>query len=320
MKFKLKGLTAQNEKIELSKPVWFEHLIENFGATIKFKFFFLKPIPYEITQLIIQKNEEPPQTFIVDQLEQLNRKNKPAIFTLTVSSPLNFIWQNYVKPEIFATLSVNELFEKFCKPFQIQSINPTLQNNTSTQTNFFTTLGMTYWDVVTLFFKKNFNTTIFINKNNQITTKFKNPNLNPITTNDPYLTSLKNLTDRTQILSTLLIQLPDSSANNFNEIAHENPVAEKLKINRTKFFKLPKHFTMLPKIGAQTIIDQHNASHKIIELQFAKILEPILWPGTIVELINRDQKLNLCVNSFYTALLNNGPITNIKFFMSSLII
>lgn len=318
MKFSLSGLTANNEKIELAKPIWFELLINNFGVNIYFKFFFSKPIPQKVVQLEVQIDSKPAQIFTIEKIIYIKKNKHPAVFEVYACSPINLVCQNFVTPENFDSLSVNTMFEKFCKPFQIKSISPNLQNHIPS--SFFTTLGMTYWDTITLFFKKNFNTTIFVDKNKQITTKFKSDNINALNTNDPFLTNFEAITDRTKLISNILVQFVDEHSNKFTELKHENKLAEELKINRTKFFKLPKQFSMLPKAGAKAIIDLQNAAHKIIKLKFAKIFKPVLFPGTTLQLVNSDgEKINVCVRSFYTALLKDGPVSKITLFYSDLI-
>lgn len=318
MNFKLEGFNTENEKIELSKPVWFEFLIGNFGTDVKYRFIFLKPIPNKISKLKIQLNNEQPQIFIVDKIKETyyNNKSKISSYELVVSSPISLIWQNFVQPETFEKLSVQNLFEKFCKPFKIESISQNLLN--CQPTNFFTTLGMTYWDVVCIFFRKVFNTTIFVNQNKQLTTKFKPQHTTQLSTSHPNLTLFKNLTDRTKLISTIMVQLPDDNSNSFIELKHSNIISEQLKINRIKYFKLPKQFDMLPNKGAKSIITKHNTSHKTIELEFAEILTP-LWPGSVVKLIDKNRTVDVCVSEFYCALLKNGPVSKIKLHLSELI-
>ena len=319
MKFKLKGLTTQNETINLPNPIWFEFLINNFGANVLYRFFFLKPIPDKITLVKVYLNNEHSQIFMVDRVcENIqNKKNRISTFELVLSSPINLIWQNYVQPETFEQLSINTLFEKFCKPFSIKSILPDLLN--SPPTNFITNLGMTCWDVVCLFFKKVFNVTVFVNQNKQLTTKFIPEHAVQLNTNNPNLTMFKSIIDRTKLISTIMVQLPDDDSNTFLKLKqNSNIISEQLKINRTKYFKLPKQFDMLPNKGAQAIVEKYATNHKIMVLEFSKILAP-LWPGSIVTLLDGSKKTDLCVSEFYCALLKTGPVSKIKFYHSDLL-
>lgn len=316
MKFKLEGIGSNDEPIKLEKPIWFEFLVDNFGTNINIKFMFLQPVSKNIVQLKIAVNDGPFHIFYVDKI-QLTVKNRKTMCILVASHPISLIWQNYVQPETFEKLTTQQLFEKFCQPFKIEKVDENLQN--CAPDKFFTTLGMTYWDVISLFFKKNFNTTIFINKQKQITTKFKPANSIVFNTNNPNLIQYKNFTDRTKILSETMVQLPDDEPNKFQKLKNTNTLAEQLKINRVKFFKLPKQFLMLSHNGAKTIFDRQNANYKTVELKFSKILEPI-YPGTIVDLDHNDEKISLCVNSFYSAMLKTGPVSKINFFYTNFLV
>lgn len=316
MKINLKFFDQNNNIVKTPNPVWFEHLICDQGTKREFKFTFADQISPQIQQIKIQFDDEPAQLFNVSIIEK-NYQHKKRFFSLTASHPLNLITQNNLPPQNWENFSLQTLFEQFCQPFQIKNIKTNLQ---TTQTiNFYTTLGMTNWDAIKLFFRKQLNCSVFIDKNNSITTKFIPAQPIIFNANDPYLTKIEHIENRDKLFSTILVQKFDDDPNIFSMLKIQNPSIQQNNVNKIKFFKVPSQYALMPNRGAQAIFDRINAKHKIMKLKFKKTMQPI-YPGTIIKFKDNNKTINMCVTSFATSITKEGSSTEIAMAYADLVV
>ncbi len=314
MNFKLIGITQNNEQINLPTPIWFSHTIDLYGTYINFKFTFTKTIPTNLVKVNIMFKNKNWQNFIVDKIQQTICENKSLVF-LTVSHPICYVWQNYVEPKQFNNLKVETFFKQFCEPFNIKSISPDLLNHKSD--SFFTTLGMTYWDVISLFFKKEFNISVFVNEEKKLTMKYAPIEPIKLNLNKLKLRNFNYVEDRTNLLSTIYVQQIDDLSNSYIKFKSDSYLAMQNKINRSKFFKIPSQFKMLPDKGALAIIEKHNANYKTLKIEISQLIDSI-FPGTIIEVEHNNFKNNMCVKSFSIEFNKLGALTKIELLFNDL--
>ena len=317
MEINLECFDKNNKIINSPKPIWFEHYIGEQGTKRIFQFTFIQPISTQIQKIKIQIDNDPVQMFIVDKFER-TQQHKKMVFTLTASHPIGLIAQNNLLPQQWDKFSIQTLMETFCKPFQIKSIKPELTLKSDQTIPFYTTLGMTNWDAITLFFRKEYNCCVYIDKNNSITTKYIPKPTIIFDSTDTNLVKIEQIENRAKLFSTIMVQKINDEPNAFSTLNLKNPSIEQNNIKRRKFFKVPAQYELMPNRGAQAIFDRINAKHKTVILKFTKTMQP-LFPGTIVKVTDNNKSKLMCINSFKTSTTSLGSFTEINLSYSDLV-
>lgn len=318
MNFKICAICDNKQTIMLPQPIWFCHTINNKGTNICFDFTFTEQIQTNIIKTKINwelDGSEHEETFLVDEIKTIY-SSKTKFFHLKLSHPVCYVWKNNVEPQNFTNFSSTDLLNNFCKPYNISLVKNFKNIQTS---SFLTTLGMTYWDAISIFFKKTLNSTVFLNNLKQVTPKFQTKKPNILNENKQYITHIEKIEDRTKLLSKIIIHQPDDKPEKFTISSGINQIALNKGIERTKFFNLPKQYSLFPNRGSQLLIDKYNADHKTIEIRLAKTIDAV-WPGSEIYFEDENSTIKLCVDSFQTSLTQQGPHTTIGLLYNDLII
>ena len=293
----LKGFDSKNNPIELSNILWYEHFIGKFGFEETFTIALSKDVPFSLTKVVVTKENKKESECFVDSIEIDANKNG-IFYIIKLKNIVCRLLENQVKPTIHKTFNLEKLLRRYTKNLNISCKIPNAFNIEIE--NFYVDIGMTAFDIIFFFFQITFKRYIFLNENKQLTFSFfpttqlyfgnylKN-SLNPI--NGIKYNSIRIVDDRSKLISDAFLKIVyENNESDFLNLTQENSYAIDCNIKRTKYSTVPQMWQVLPKNGAEFIVQKQNKkrfSYEIITFEKVDISPGMI--GKIKEIIdNKD--------------------------------
>lgn len=305
MKLELVGYDAKNKTLKLPKILSYQMHIGKRGSDIWFEFRFFENISSKLIKVDIYKENRKIYSCFVDKIERIS-SDQGEYFSLKIRSFICRIWQNQVNPIEHKNYSILSMIDKYCKPYGI--VKTKFPKNVSLD-SFYVELGMTAWDVLSIYCYKAFNTFSFINENFEIC-GYYSPKEEIIFDSQHFkYVNLIKCEDRSNIISRINIK-SNIGVSNFSEHC-DNIFAQCVGISRERYYKPPKQWSVLPKRGASYLMDCSAAKTHTYELTVAEHMD--IRPGMKIRLEGTDcytQEVDFSLGK-------RGPLTKIKLFNNS---
>lgn len=302
MKIKLKGYDIKNNIIELPKPLSYEMHFGEYGIDIWFSFKFTKEISSRLVKVdVIMENGKIYSCFV--DVIQRNLNKHGDYFFLKVRSVICRIWQNQVRPVEYKNYGVVAMFDKYVRPYGINKIK--FNTNKVSLNNFYVELGMTAWDVVSIYCKKAFDTYPIIDENFELG-GYYSPRRPIIFGTDIKYISLVKSEDRSRVISQVYIK---SGGLDFSEHCDDN-LATESGVERVRYYKAPKQWSILPDRGAKHLIHESGKQRYRYEIMLSEHID--IYPGMIAKIKGKIACRGNCyINDVHFSFNEKGPLTKI---------
>lgn len=302
MKVKLKGYDIKNNVIELPKPLSYEMHFGECGINIWFSFKFAKEISSNLVKVdVIIENGKVYSCFI--DLLQRSLNEHGDYFLLKVRSVICRIWQNQVRPIEYKNYGVVAMFDKYVRPYGINKLK--FNTNKVSLNNFYVELGMTAWDVVHIYCKKVFDTSPILDKNFELG-GYYHPSRPIIFGTDIKYLSLVKSEDRSRVISQVYVK---SSGLDFSE-QYSNTLALESGVERVRYYKAPKQWSILPNRGAEYLIYESGKKRYRYEITLSEHID--IYPGMIAKIKGKVACKGTCyISEVHFSFNEKGPLTKI---------
>ena len=305
MNLQLVGYDAKNNAVNLPKILAYEMHIGMRGSDIWFEFKFFENISHKLIKVDIYKENRKKYSCFIDKIEKIS-SNQGDYFLLKVRCFICRIWQNQVQPIEYKNYYILNMIDKYCKPYGI--FKTKFPSNVSLKT-FYVELGMTAWDVLSVYCYKAFNLFSFINEDFEICGCYS-PKKDIIFDSQHFkYIKLIQREDRSNVISKIHIKF-NNGISNFSEY-YDNVFAQKVGILREKYYQPPKQWSILPKRGASYLVDSNEMKRNTYEITVAEHVD--IHPGMKARVDGQE-----CYTyEVHFSLNEKGPITQIKLFNNS---
>ncbi len=303
MKVKLKGYDIKNNIIDLPKPLSYEMHFGESGTDIWFSFKFVTEININLVKVDVIKENGKVYSCFVDIIQR-NLNKHGDYFFLKVRSFICRIWQNQVRPIEYKNYSVVAMFDKYARPYGVNKLK--FNMNKVALSNFYVELGMTPWDVISIYCNKAFNTFPIIDENFELGSYYFPTKPIVFGTDIKYLSLIK-LEDRSNIISRVYIK--SESGLDFCDY-YSDSLAEEVGIDRVRYYKAPKQWSILPNRGAKYLIYEYGKKRFRYEITLLNYID--VYPGMIAKIEGKvESKGNCYINEVHFSFDEKGPITKI---------
>ena len=155
----LKGFDSKNNPIDLPNILWYEHFICKFGFEETFTIGFSNSIPFNLSKVVVIKENKKESECFVDSIEI--EANKYGIFhKVKLKNVVCRLFENQVEPTIHKKFNLEKLLKKYAQDSNIICKIPTAYKIEIE--NFYVDMGMTIWDMIQFFFQTTFKKDILI--------------------------------------------------------------------------------------------------------------------------------------------------------------
>lgn len=304
MKITLKGYDIKNNVIDLPKPLSYEMHFGEYGIDIWFSFKFARALSNSLAKVDVIKENGKVYSCFVDVIQR-NLDRHGDYFFLKVRSLICRIWQNQVRPVEYKTYGVVAMFDRYARPYGINKIK--FNTHKVDLNNFYVELGMTAWDVVSIYCKKAFDTLPIVDENFQLGSYYSPSKPINFGTDIKYLSLIK-AEDRSSVISKVYIK-SDGKGVDFSE-HFEDSLAKETGIERVRYYKAPKQWSILPNRGAKNLIYESGRKRYRYEITLPEYLD--IYPGMIVRIKGKIASKGTChVSEVHFSLNEKGPLTKI---------
>lgn len=303
MKVKLKGYDIKNNIIDLPKPLSYEMHFGECGIDIWFSFKFAKEISSNLVKVdVIIENGKVYSCFI--DIIQRNLNKHGDYFLLKVRSVICRIWQNQVRPIEYKNYGVVAMFDKYVRPYGINKLK--FNTNKVALNNFYVELGMTAWDVVSIYCKKAFDTYPIVDENFELGSYYYPSKPVVFGTGIKYLSLVKS-EDRSRVISRVYIK--SESGLDFSGHCSDNLAAE-AGVERVRYYKAPKQWSILPNRGAEYLIYESGKKRYRYEITLSEHID--VYPGMIAKIKGKVEGKGICyISEVHFSFNEKGPLTKI---------
>ncbi len=303
MKVKLKGYDIKNNIIDLPKPLSYEMHFGECGIDIWFSFKFVTEISSKLVKVDVIKENGKVYSCFVDIIQR-NLNKHGDYFFLKVRSFICRIWQNQVRPIEYKNYGVVAMFDKYARPYGVNKLK--FNTHKVVLNSFYVELGMTAWDVISIYCKKAFDTSPIIDENFELGSYYSPTKPIVFGTDIKYL-SLTKSEDRSSVISRVYIKA--GSGLDFYEHCSDN-LAEETGIARVRYYKAPKQWSILPNRGAEYLIYESGKKRYKYEITLSDYID--VYPGMIAKVKGKvAAKGNCYINEVHFSFNEKGPLTKI---------
>lgn len=303
MKIKLKGYDIKNNIIELPKPLSYEMHFGECGIDIWFSFKFAKEISSNLVKVdVVMENGKVYSCFIDIIQRHLNKHGD--YFLLKVRSVICRIWQNQVRPIQYKNYGVLAMFDEYVRPYGINKLK--FNTHKVSLNNFYVELGMTAWDVVSIYCKKVFDTSPIVDENFELGSYYSPSKPIVFGTDIKYL-SLVKAEDRSRVISRVYIK----SGSGLDFSGHcDDIIAVETGVERVRYYKAPKQWSIFPNRGAEYLIHEAGKKRYRYEITLSEYID--VYPGMIVKIRGKVVAKGTCyISEVHFSLNEKGPLTRI---------